>query len=614
MVCTNWVSKCSPKRHSRFDVRNRRVLRLLCAAIIVLLAGCSVEPPVPEAYVTEPTVRALTPAPASTPFPPTATLPPAPTNTPIPTLTPRPTATLAPTTTPNPELADLGYCEQQFGTAEGMRFSAQLIGIETERLDLVDRATLTFSDTNSLLHGTAACLEAEQWQGLAGAGGMEVVGDPLLVLAVHLDNWAHDSAWQQSPITQTQTLGDETLFSRVSFAFDQLSSRGTTIGIGLRRAAPFRVEVEESPNRIIVEVDREARVEPEDDPLARSAGRPTVLDRPVFFLQNDDIWRITDERARPITTTAELETSLAVSPDGETLAVCRAPAGTEPFALPYEARASLWVMRADGAEQRLLADVGGCADLQFAPSGKTISFTANTSVARPAVLSVWTVPLVVGEPRPATPLADEWNRFGAQWLPDSRLIYRARDESGLSVLFIREDDGTEQEVSARLLTGPDYGGIGEFVVGDDLLAVEALRAGGSGADLALLRFDGTEVAVEQRGFWQRPLAFLPDGLMYLATECPSNLVQQYTILRRQANGTVEELLSGQALAGFGEVIAADASLLITRIGRPAPGLRGPTATAKHNSSASLWAISADAALRHEIHRAPVPIQGVNPGG
>ncbi len=117
MVCTNWVSKCSPKRHSRFDVRNRRALPVLYAAMIALLAGCSIEPPAPETYVTEPTVRALTPPPPSTPIPPTATQPPAPTNTPAPTLTPRPTATPAPTATPNPELADLDYCEKQFGTA-----------------------------------------------------------------------------------------------------------------------------------------------------------------------------------------------------------------------------------------------------------------------------------------------------------------------------------------------------------------------------------------------------------------------------------------------------------------------------------------------------------------
>jgi hypothetical protein len=270
-------------------------------------------------------------------------------------------------------------------------------------------------------------------------------------------------------------------------------------------------------------------------------------------------------------------------------------------------------MSASGQEARLLADVGGCADLQFAPSGKTIAFTANTAAAPPAKLSVWTVPVVVGEPHPATPVDDEWNRYGPVWLPDSRLIYHARQGSNLSVLFIRDDDGTEHEVTSQLLTGPTYGGIGQFVVGDSLLAVEALRAGEEGADLVLLRFDGTEVAVERRAFWQRPLAFVADGLVYLATECPSSTVQEYTLLRRKQDGTTEELLQGRTLGGIGEVVSASNSLLVNRIDRPAPGIRGPQAAPSNNARGSLWIVSDDSSTRRELYQAPVPLFNIRVG-
>ncbi|MDQ5852137.1 MAG: hypothetical protein M3380_08715 [Chloroflexota bacterium] len=554
------------------------------------------------------------PTPTRTPVP-TRTETPTPTTEP--TLTPAATATVAPTPTLNQALADLGYCRRSFGPTDAGRFSARLLAIEASRLDLVDRVTLTFSDTQGLLHGRANCLEGAQWATLTGMDGMDLPGEN--VLALDLDGWAHDEVWLQSPITQTQaltgTLPSGQVFDRVSFASDQFKSRGTTIGIGLRRPVPFRVRLEEQPTRIIVEVDRSARVEPQDDPLAQPEGRTDAPDRPIFFLQNYDVWRLAGGRAQPLTTTAELETALAIAPDGDTLAVCRASADAEPAALPYDVRASLWVLDADGNEQRLLADVGGCADLRFAPSGKTLAFTANTAAAPPAILSVWTVPLVVGEPRPATPIADEWNRYGAEWLPDSRLIYHARNGSGFSVLFIRDEDGTEREVSARLLTGPTYRGVGQFVVGDDLVAVEALRAGEEGADLAFLRFDGTEVgARERRGFWQRPLAFLPDGLLYLSTECPSNLVQQYTLRRRQPDGTVEDLVTGRSLAGLGEVTTSEDAVLLTRIDQPQPGLRGAQALPSDESQASLWAMSGDASARRELYRAVVPILNIRSTG
>lgn len=576
---------------------------------LALLLGCSVQEPPPEVVVDQATLPAPTTRPTATPRPPTATTTatatPSATRTPVPTLTPAPTGTPTPTSTPNPQLAGVGYCRTGFGPDNGARFSAQLAGIQAEQLEFVDRVTFTFSETTGLLHGAGACIDGAEWRTLAGQDGSEAPG--AAVLAISLDDWAHDRLWQQSPLTQTQVLTATPALHTIAFLTDQLASRGTTIGIGLDRVAPFRIRLQEQPVRLVVEIARTTHANFADDHLTQPLGRIGLPEEQVFFLQNYDVWRLRDGRAEPVTTTADLETALAIAPDGETVAVCRAPADTDPANLPYDVRASLWIIQIDGSEERLLADVGGCADISFAPNGKTIAFTANTAAAPPNALSIWTVPTIVGEPRPATALADEWDRFDARWLPDGRLIYRARHQSGLSVLFVREEDGGEQEISARLLTGPRYSGIGSLVVGEDMLAIEALRSAGDGADLVLMRFDGAEVAVERRAFWQRPLAFLPGGLLYLSTDCPSTTVQQYTLIRRRPTGILDELVRGTSAAGVGDAIMVGDALLISRYAEPQSGLRGPQAIASEDTSGSLWLIAGDGLARRELHRAPVPI-------
>ncbi len=502
----------------------------------------------------------------------------------------------------------MGFCNTPFGPDDDERFSTRLESMVAERLDQIDRLTLTFSDTSGSLHGLAACIEAQRWNDLAGPDGQPAPGTT--VLALDLDDWAHDEAWHASPLGESIVITGADSFERVSFVADPRSSRGTLVGIGLRRTLAFRVVAEERPSRIIVEVDRMPRLDAISDPLGRAAGRVDLPDAPIFFIQNYDVWRFAAGRARPVTTTTELETALAVSPDGGTLAVCRAPADAEPGALPYGVRASLWVMDPDGGDQRQLADTGGCADLRFAPSGRTVSFTSNT--AAPAMhLAVWTASIVVGEPQAATTTDDEWSRSNAQWLPDSRLVYHGTNDAGASVLFIQDDDGSEREVSAQLLTGSRYAGIGDVVVGDTLLAVEALRRDRAGADLVLLRFDGTEVAVEQRGFWQRPLVFQNGELLYLITACPSEVVQNYTLLRRAADGTLDELLSGKTLAGIGEVAVLGDQLIVARSTAPRPGLRGPQTSPSDLSRTSLWELDDNGTIRREVYRSPVPVRNLS---
>lgn len=555
------------------------------------LAGC-LEAPAPTP-VTRQTVAALTPEPTATPLP---TLTPPPTSTPQPTRTPQvaPTVTATAVTQAPP---DVSYCARPFGPANAARFSARLAAVRVGRTDEFDQVRFEFADASGPLHGAARCFFAEGWPAEADIGARTAPG--AAVIALDLEAWAHDELFESSPLTQTITLTDTNLVYHVGFAANSLDSRGATLGVGLPEPRPFRVRIEDTT--LIVEVAHQQSFPPSDDPLGQAAGQFDALAQPVFFLQNGDVYRLADGHAEPVVETPELEIGLAVSPDGATLAVCRAPADAEPFALPYAVRATLWTMRADGSEAQLLADVGGCAEPAFAASGRTIAFTANVAPSSPVVLQVWTVPVVGGMAEPVAEL-DEWNRSQPQWLADGRLLYRAANERGQSILLLRDADGEEREVTARMLSGATYRGIGDYVVNPEsgLIAVEALRAGSDGADLVLLRDDGAQVASEQRGFWQRPLGFDSDDLLYLTADCPSQTVLSYTIYRRAARGTIAPLLSGSSAAGIGTALIVDESLLYVRANDVDARLRGPRLDPTLDASSSLWRMSLDGANRAEL--------------
>lgn len=427
------------------------------------------------------------------------------------------------------------------------------------------------------------------------------------VIAVSLDDWAHDDLFAASPLTQTAEITPSGVLQRVAFAADSLASRGAVLGIGLREPRPFRVRID--GDRLIVEVARNASYPPAEDPLGQAASPPPPPQQPLFFLQNGDVWRYANGAASVVTKTADLETGMAVSPDGTMLAVCRAPADAEPFALPYDVRATLWTMRADGTDAQQLADVGGCAEPAFAASGKTIAFTANVAPNPPAVLQVFTVPVIGGEATPVTVGLDEWSRSQPQWLTDGRLIYRASNGSGQTILDVRDVDGAEREISGQLLTGPTYRGVGQFVVdaANNQIAVEALRSADDGADLVVLRVDGTQVAAEKRGFWQRPLAFSSTGLIYLTVECPSESLLTYTIHRRTAQGTIETLASGRTATDFGAVAAVGDNLLYVRTVTNRSGLRGPLTRSELDTASSIWMMTADGSGRAELYAAPSPV-------
>lgn len=594
---------------------HRRLARWVPALLLLVLLGCTFDTPAPPQPVNVQTARALTPQPTMTPPPATAT----PTATITATATAEaatttPTAVDTATTTaddPEPALVDVSYCRRQFGPVNGTRFSARLESVQTAQTDQFEQVTFVFTDTSAMLHGTASCISAAAWPSETDIGAGVAPG--AAVITIDLFDWAHDDLFAASPLTETAQISPSGVLEQVAFAADSLDSRGALLGIGLREARPFRVRVEDST--LIVEIARDS-TPPQDDPLGQSEGTLSEPSAPIFFLQAGDVYRLANGQAQPVAETPEREIGLAVSPDGQTLAVCRAPSDAEPFALPYGVRATLWTIGADGSDPQQLADVGGCAEPAFATSGRTIAFTANTAPSPPALLQVWTVPVVGGEATPVTGALDEWSRSEARWLADGRLVYRATNDSGQSIIYVRDDDGSEQELTASLLTGNTYIGIGEFIVNAESgqIALEALRSADDGADLVVLRANGTQVSAEKRGFWQRPLAFAGDELWYLTAECPSELVLSYTLHRRTAQGTIEDVLSGMTAAEIGSAMAQGDTLLYVRSGAAdgfsTLGVRGPALALADDVPSGIWGITADGAARAELFAADGAIEQI----
>lgn len=516
-----------------------------------------------------------------------------------------PTASATQVATPtDAALAGMSLCEQSFGSLDGARFSARLQTPVITQTDVVDQITFIFDDVTGSLHGRAGCLTGAQWRQTTQT---DALADGML--RVELPDWAHDERLAASPITSTLPVTVASTLTGIAFVLTAEASRGLTIGIGLRQVLPYRIRTERNPERLIIEVQRNAP--PEADPLGQAAGQVDPPAGPIFFLQNYDIWRWERGQAGPLVKSDELEFGLALAPDQSALAVCRAPAPTDPLALPYDTRAAVWVLRADGTEARLLADVGGCADLAWSPDGATLAFTANIAPSPPARLTVWTVPVTEGEPVPAAPFDDEWSRSLPQWIAADQLVYRAQNDSGQSLLFLRDAANNERELSAALLTGATYTGVGSFLANsrDSTVAVEALRAEAAGADLVVLRPDGSQVVTIQRGYWQRPLAWSRDGLVYLTTECPSAVEQRYS-LRVRRGARDDSVLSGVTGREVGDVVVVGNNLIYSRVSSADTLLRGPAVLPATDAPASVWLTTLDGRDRRVVYEAPVAVTNV----
>ncbi len=574
---------------------------LLCCALL-LIAGCEQTSIAEQEQIRNfATLQALTPTvtptptntptatPTATPTP-TIGPSPTPTATSTPTATPIPTATpLPPTATPNPALANFNLCTQQAGDVAGGRFSARVSGITTTVQANFERVIigLDVPGESAPPYASASCLA------VAGVSGY--------TLQINLDGWIHDDAFRTSVITPTYALSGTTVLKNLTYQYAGESDAGATITIALEQALPFKIALENKPYRLVLDVAKTSAIGPASDMLGIKAASDARPAAPIYFLRAGDIWKLEGEKPANLTGALRGDqfgdvTALAARRDGSLLAFCATSPGTG----IGDALASsvLWTLGSDGKNLSQIATSGRtCAEPAFSPDGTALAFIVDEDIsgAPPARLSVWVAKLEGGTPAMRiTAPADEWSRFGAQWLGNDRLVYAAEAEDGRSTLFIREAAGQERDIGADLVVGNRYRALGRPMVAPDgsAIAVEGLRATAVGADLLILDANGAEQKNQSPiggDYWARPVAWNADGtLYYLTSACASDAVQTYTLQTRTKGGTDQIIAIGNTLGGFGAFVATEGGLAYVTLAPPgAAGPRGPL-TVKGAGASSLW--------------------------
>jgi hypothetical protein len=598
-------------------MKKHHTLALLLCLAALIATGCEQTSIArQEEIVNDLTAQALTPTATATATPTntptataTATATQGPSPTPVPpTATTIPTATpLPPTATPNPALKDFSLCTTLAGTPDSGRFAMQVQTISTTVEANFERVTFNLSvpGDSAAPYLVARCAPA--------ATGYEI--------ALDLAGWQHDDLFRTSVATATQTLSGTKLLSQIEYRVLPDSVAGATIVLPIAEPHAFRVSIENNPARIVLEVAKPAALSVASDMLTLPNATATPAD-PIYYLAEGDIWSLVDGKATNLTDSAEVETALAASQGAGRLAFCRATSA------PDDATeiSSLWVMETDGADAQELAAPGrSCSQPAFSADGKQIAFVVDedASGALPARLSIWTIDLTSGAgPVRVAAANDEWSRSGPQWLAGNTLIYTGRAEDGRSTLFIRTAQKQELDVGAPLLVTDNgqgqsiarYQSFGALVAAADgkRVAVEAIRADATGADLLILNERGDEQkSPTNTGYWSRPVAFGTDGtLYYLVSQCASAAVQNYALIARSSDASEQTLALGTSTGGIGTVIATDQGLGYVAFAAPGTAsARGPLVIPQ-NGTSSIWFWDLASGGRSKLVESSEPIRAV----
>lgn len=521
-----------------------------------------------------------------------------------PTVTPEPTPIpLPPTPTPDAALAGFSLCNQVAGDPAGGRFSARFTTITTtveakfERLEI----GLQVPDSSVAPHASARCLSfADDTERNGATGGY--------TLLVGLDGWLHDDLFRASTVTTTLKISGTTAISVATLRVPANTVAGGSIALSLKEALPFRVTLEQKPTRLVIEVAKTSPITPSNDLLSQASGSVSPP-APLYYLQDGDIWSFNGGKASNLTNSPETETALRVDAATKQIAFCRSVAGAN--AGDALAASSLWLIGTDGSNPRELAAPGRtCADPAFSPDGKTVALTVDEGSSTPPRLSIFTVAAESGAATRLTPSSDEWSRFGPQWLDGGRIAYAAQAEDSRSTLFINSK-GVEEDVGAALTLGNIYRTLGRPLAAPDGsgIALEAVRADGSGATLLLLDTNGVKQNEVTGSYWARPVAWGESGLYYLATVCTSSVAQNYTLFVQPAQGKPRTLAYGITTGGYSAFAASGNTLAYVADSRVAPGPRGP-ATEGVAAPATLWAFDTANGNRSKLLEAPAGIGGL----
>jgi hypothetical protein len=598
--------------------------RALGVLIVLLgLAGCSTDVPATSTFAPFKTAQALiptstasrTPEPTSTEaVTPTETAPPEPSEAPTPTARPtdeagppattRPSPTRRPTSssaesTAEPEivLSASSYCGGSFGAGYGERFSAELTSMSIEREDAVERLTLRFDMAEGDLHALAHCLLPLASEVLTNTANLASV------LRLELPNWEHDQRFSASVpvLVAPLQLKDTTIIQSAAVRSSSEDSAGLLLELGLSKPVPFRAGV--TSDTLVLEVESAPQPPFGDNPLLQEQGAPSLPDQPLYFIRGGDIWHkvwgAKERAAEPLLTSAELETNLALSPDGATLAFCRTTTPDTPEL------GSLWISGSDGADPRQLADIGGCADPAFTPDGTRVVFVAPAGPTPPLVFNLWSVALDGASPEQLSPL-DEWSRRAPFPLDSGQIVTRGDSELGHSVLLLERPGEDSSDLSVNL---GGYVGIGAVLPAPSgrSIAVEALRASG-GADLVLLDLSGhVQATIGRDGFWSRPLGWNEDGtLFYMRATCAIGLILPYQI-RLYSGANDQVLAEGSMMGDIGVATASSSGVVLVQQPATSIELRGPAPSPA--GPASLWLIDRGGG-RLRILASQEPISGL----
>ncbi|PDV99409.1 TolB family protein [Candidatus Chloroploca asiatica] len=489
--------------------RFSRALLALPLMLMLLLASCDLTTAGEREEIAGiETILALTPSPtptaSSTPAPTsTPTITPTPSPTQPPTLTPLPTSTpLPPTPTPNPALVGFGFCDQFVGDVRGL-FSARLVAVEISGNPAYEEVVLNFepgAETRSI-GALASCVSTNDND------------QTLHQLEVYLPGWIRDARFEESVAALTEVVTTTRTLAGVQLGPADDGETGAVVKLTLNEPLPFRLNLSGDPTRLTIAVARTSSLTSANDALALGVDAARAkLAAPLFMLLDGDIWRIehgieaaTDAiradnaGAVNLTDSPETETHLAVSHDGSLVAFCRALPGLDPAETELPVPSTLWLMEADGTNQRPIAQIGvSCADPAFSLDDKSIAFAVDETGAMPIQRAIYSVPATANTPpRRMHEGVDEWGRTSPQWLDNGEMVIAATSQDGRSTLFLRRANGTVVDVGAAILVRDDgetpYSALGQPLVAPDgkRFAVEAWRNDERGADLVVLDAAGT---------------------------------------------------------------------------------------------------------------------------
>ena len=183
---------------------------------------------------------------------------------------------------------------------------------------------------------------------------------------------------------------------------------------------------------------------PTNTPLPAATTAPTPAGLVVFYSERDgdaEIYLMNPDGSdqHPLTDNEADDMAPAWSPDGSRIVFESDRDDPNPHACFPSCNYNLYVMNADGSEQRRLTSLPGAEwHAEWSPDGRSLVFTAGDPGF--TSMGIYTISLDGGEPQPL--LVDEFANDAADWSPDGTQIAFSSDREGGQDIFVINADGS----------------------------------------------------------------------------------------------------------------------------------------------------------------------------